>query len=214
MAEAKSERDIPLLGSENDQKRIAPLRAGPKERPAGASGQSAGAETAAAGQAGEPADSTELTLNLRGQGGRNQPLKIELLRPAIAGSVIAVLTRGQSDERASKVGLTISDELSSGLMVLRSITPAAGGVDSGAKVPASELPFFRVLVKGERLPSIPGRADDFTWPRNDAVPPPAQPPPKVAIRRPLPNWDPSLPPLPPRRPIARRNEQGFSPRLE
>lgn len=220
IAEAKSERDIPLLGGENEQKRIAPLRPAKmaSAKGGGVGGSSAqGSNAQVSGPAGEPADSTELTLNLRGQSGRNQSTKIQLLRPAIAGSVIAVLTRGQSEERSARVGLTISDDLPSGLLVLRTITPSVGPGDGGTRVQASELPFFRVLVKGERLASVPGRADDFSWPRKDAIPPatPAALPRVASIRRPTPQWDPSIPPLPLRRPVRRGIEQQeFSPRLE
>jgi len=29
----------------------------------------------------------------------------------------------------------------------------------------TQAPFFRVLVKGERVPPKPGRIDDFSWPK-------------------------------------------------
>jgi hypothetical protein len=33
----------------------------------------------------------------------------------------------------------------------------------------TQSPYFRVLEKGERMPSKPGRADDFAWPRPETT---------------------------------------------
>ena len=75
----------------------------------------------------------------------------------------------------------------------------AGG--GPARTPAPDPTAARVLVKGETVAAVPGRADDFTWPRADATanandvipvlqaaPPPARPaaPPVAAKKTPAP----------------------------
>ncbi len=171
---SKTERDIPLLGAIQEQKRINPLGVVPPSAAstsANQKGRKAGkkkkisarlAKTAPA----EAADHSTLTLPDKKASLWRRSTKIKLLRPAISRSVLAVITRGQSQDKAMRVGLTISDELPNGLVVLRSLTPAVRSQTNSSRLPASQLPFFRALVKGEKLPSVAGRADDFRWPRD------------------------------------------------
>ena len=94
----------------------------------------------------------------------------EILRPAIPASVIALVTRRESPDRPSQLGETVTDTLPGGLVVMSSITPGlgAGSVAQRRRLAPTQTPFFKVLVKGERLTPRPGRADDFSWPRTDA----------------------------------------------
>jgi hypothetical protein len=221
LGEARSERDTPLAGNDAEQQRVLALAVpvGKDASKMQAAGEGRGQETGGH-RGGQPADSARLTLSVKGANGRVQRTTVDLLRPAIAGSVIAVLTRGQSDDRPSKVGLTISDELPNGLLVLRSITPSLAVREGANRLPASQLPFFRVLVKGERPTPVEGRADDFRWPRDDRTLPSdvrmaARPANVVTPRaQPMPQWDPSIPPLPRRKPLRLSPDAPFSPRLE
>jgi hypothetical protein len=45
----------------------------------------------------------------------------------------------------------------------------AGGASRGRLSP-TQSPYYRVLVKGERLMPRSGRADDFVWPRPEPKP--------------------------------------------
>ena len=122
---------------------------------------------------------------------------MEILRPAIPASVIALVTRKESADRASQFGDTVAEELPGGPLLLNSISP---GTEGGARGPRrrlvpTQMSYFKVLVRGERLPPKPGRADDFRWPRPDAVATGAGQPavgPLPRVLRPAPN--PAAPP--------------------
>ncbi len=95
---ARSERDIPLAGSEVEQKRVAALRPrAPVSEPAAKAGSPAAARddraaprAASVDQAGEQkADNGRVTLRVVGASGRAEALTLDLLRPAIPGAVVA-----------------------------------------------------------------------------------------------------------------------------
>ena len=98
---------------------------------------------------------------------------MDILRPALPALVVALVTRRETGEKASQVGETLTDTLSNGLMIMRSVTPGADSANRNRSAPAQQ-PYFRALVKGERLQFKPGRADDFRWPREDDLPPPPE----------------------------------------
>ena len=79
------------------------------------------------------------------------------------------MTRKESSDRASQIGDVVAEDVGGGLVVMSSITPSGGGPGGVARrIAPSQTPYYQVLVKGERAPSKPGRADDFSWPRTDA----------------------------------------------
>lgn len=172
---ARSERDIPLAGSEVEQKRVAALRPRlqPSE-PAAKAGTSAPAKDERGATRGAPQDQTgeqkadngRVTLRVIGASGRAEALTMDLLRPAIPGAVVALLTRRDTGERASPMGEVVADEISGGLVVLSSITPAvaSGGPGVPRRMSPSQMPYYSVLVKGDRTAAKPGRGDDFAWP--------------------------------------------------
>lgn len=175
---ARSERDIPLAGSEIEQKRVAALR--PRPQPVDTAGK-AGTVTVTKDDRGstrvvqpeqpgeQRADNGRVTLRVIGASGRAEALTLDLLRPAIPGAVVALLTRRDTGERASQMGEVVADEISGGLVVLSSITPAAVPGTPGAprRFTPSQMPYYSVLVKGDRVAAKPGRGDDFSWPRTD-----------------------------------------------
>jgi hypothetical protein len=93
--------------------------------------------------------------------------------------VIALITRKESSERPSQMGEVVADDVGGGLVVLSSITPTVGGSAARRAAP-SQTPYYQVLIKGERLPPKPGRADDFAWPRAE---PEITPDPPPLVRR-------------------------------
>jgi hypothetical protein len=109
-------------------------------------------------------------------------VSLDIVRPAIPASVIALVTRRESPDRASQLGENIIDQIPGGLTVMSTVALSSGTAQSGGRrrLSPSQSPYFRVLFKGERLPPKPGRADDTSWPR------PA-PPPEAAY---LPDADP------------------------
>lgn len=200
---ARSERDIPLAGSEVEQKRVAALR--PRlqsNEPSAKAGtvttarDDRGSARVQPDQTGEQkADNGRVTLRVIGASGRAEALTLDLLRPAIPGAVVALLTRRDTGERASQMGEVVADEISGGLVVLSSITPAVASGAPGAprRMSPSQMPYYSVLVKGDRIAAKPGRADDFVWPPVEpdygfrapaAKAPPRSAPPATPQRRP------------------------------
>ena len=184
LTNAKAERAIPLAGNEAEQKRLSALkpRAAPPTSDAGTSWKSTitpskdppkQAQTAAPA-ARPPADTSNeqkadngrITLKSIGAGGREESVTIDIPRPAIPAAVISLVTRKESGDRPSQTGDVIADDVGGGLVVLNSITPGTTGPGGAVRRGApSQSPYYHVLIKGERLPPKPGRADDFSWPK-------------------------------------------------
>lgn len=204
---ARSERSIPLAGSESEQKRVSALRPRPttgpssdtawkstitpsKEAKDGKRGPTAPAADSSLEQ---KSDNGRITLKSIGANGREESVTLDIPRPAIPAAVVALVTRNQSGDRPSQIGDVLAEDVGGGLVVLNSLTPGTIGPGGAPRRNApSQTPFYHVLVKGERLPAKPGRADDFSWPRvepeiaADPIPPPRRLPrsssPKTAPR--------------------------------
>jgi hypothetical protein len=159
-----------------------------RQSPATAQAQQA-ASTAAAQQARRAADADlagleqkadhgRIAVTLAGQGGgRPETLTIDILRPTIPAQVIAhVSRRGAAAEsgrpqRAAQMGESVTSEIAGGLTLMSSVTTVNEVSLAGRRgaVQMIQSPHYKVLVKGERIEPKPGRADDFRWPRPDAV---------------------------------------------
>ncbi len=113
------------------------------------------------------ADNSKIELRTRNINGREQNLKFEILRPAIPSSVVALVTRKQSRNRAAQMGERLTGQIAGGLNVISTVSPANAAVAAGQrrKLSPTQTPFFRVLVRGERLQPKSGRADDLSWPK-------------------------------------------------
>jgi uncharacterized protein len=185
LAQARSDRAIPLAGAEAEQKRIAAQRPRPdqdaswkstvqatKEAKDGKAGQPKSASAVAPVQpppaadlpGEQKADNGRISLKTIVAGGREETVTIELPRPPIPAAVIQLMTRKDTGDRPSQMGDVLADDVGGGLVVLSSVTPATTG---GARRASPGQPYYQVWIKGERLPPRPGRADDFSWPRTD-----------------------------------------------
>ncbi|HEX4892254.1 MAG TPA: GDSL-type esterase/lipase family protein [Hyphomicrobiaceae bacterium] len=178
IAQAKADRAIPLAGAEEEQKRIRPTqlaafqpgKAGPGGRP----GSSASPQRTEISREGDlRADNTRVTVKDSGRG-KDETITLEILRPAIPASVVAVVTRRESSDKASQVGDPVMTEIGGGVTIVSSVTiPGEGpGGDRRRSSPTTSLD-YRVLIKGERLPVRPGRSDDLPWPREEVLSPEA-----------------------------------------
>jgi hypothetical protein len=185
---AKAERSVPLVGTEQEQRRIRADAASrsdgadwtaPKE-PASPSpgGSQARARAAAhASTKGAPpapavqglkADNVRLVVTLDGDKD-GQKITLDLVRPAIPAQVIAHVTRRGDPQRPTVVGESLVSETQGGLTLIGSVvTDAEGSGRSRGRVAPTSTPHYKVLVKGEAMPAKPGRADDFRWPPRDA----------------------------------------------
>jgi lysophospholipase L1-like esterase len=190
LTQAKAERSIPLAGSQAEQDKInleereaaarlaAQAAAEETQKSDAAARKKAASQTAATtqGATGEQkADNGRVNLRTIGTGGREEVVQLEIVRPAIPASVVALVTRRESPDKASQMGDTLLDQIAGGITVMSSIMPssAAGTGVGRQRLSPTQSPFFRVLVKGERLQPRPGRADDMSWPRPE--------PPEVAL---------------------------------
>jgi hypothetical protein len=183
LALARSERSIPLAGSEAEQKRIAALRPRLPEADAGGKG-SPGAVKEGAGKDGGKtpttkaqtgagsdtvdtrADSGRIALKTTVAGGREETVTLELPRPSIPSAVLQLITRRDTGERASPMGDTLADDVG-GLVLLSSVTSAGGSGLPRKAAPGQ--PYYQVWFKGERLTPKAGRSDDFTWPKAETA---------------------------------------------
>lgn len=187
LTQAKTERTIPLAGNEAEQASIdagrqAALRAaraaspGPTAAPAGgaaagASGPLPAVEAAlglAPGTGDQKADSGRINLSLTGPGGREEIVPVDLLRPSIPATVIALVNRKENADKATQLGDLLIDQIPGGLMVMSSITPAtdSSSAENRRRLSPTQTPYFRVMVKGERMTPRTDRADDAAWPRS------------------------------------------------
>lgn len=188
--QARSDRAVPLAGTEVEQKRVrqirlqaeanaAPKGVAPPVKDAKSQNPSEPATTLAKGTprtmsadaaTGEVrADNGRITVKIASAGGKEESIAIDILRPALPASVVAAVTRRESPDRASQVGDSITSEISGGLTIVSSVSTSADGATADRRrLPPTQTPYYRVLVKGEQLQPKPGRADDFAWPRPEA----------------------------------------------
>ncbi len=187
LTQARQARSIPLLGTEAEQARINP----DKEKlapPAEGRGKNAKANPGGAGKVekardpqskkktaatdgGQKADPGRISLRTISASGTEDVVTIDIVRPAIPASVVALVTRRESPDRPSRMGATLIDQIAGGLAVMSSVTPPATGGPGGARGPklsTAQTPYYRVLFRGERLIPKPGRSDDVSWPRPDS----------------------------------------------
>jgi hypothetical protein len=170
MRVARSERNIPLAGDEAEQARAVPhgrrsdagtRRSGTrvpearpsrdtklKRRPTNAPGNAELGESASAAPA---FDKTEKTV-----------AGVPVLRPQLSAAATAAVREGYAPE-----GETIASDIGDGLTALASVSPINDPtLSSPQRLPLTQRPYYRVLIKGEKLKAKTGRADDFSWPRS------------------------------------------------
>ncbi len=173
IAQARLERSIPLAGAPAEQAKVNPDRARlkaetgrtPKSKTAKA-GVAAPAATAGARE--QKADAGKVDIKVPGPGGTEQVVTVDIVRPAIPASVVALMTRRSSADRAAQMGDILVDQIPGGLTVMSSIVPPRGS-NGRRRLSPTQTPYFRVFERGQRLVPKPGRIDDFSWPRQQAA---------------------------------------------
>jgi hypothetical protein len=184
--QAKANRNIPLLGAEAEQAKInpdnavktlaptspavamstptgTPATAPPLVKAAKSDGTPASATADTTGD--QKSDNGKITFKLIGANGKEETATVEIARPAIPASVVALMARR---ETAGQAGDLLVDQIAGGLTLMTSVSPSSK--QARGKLSPTQAPYFRLLVKGERLTPKPGRADDLTWPvKGDAA---------------------------------------------
>jgi len=172
---AQQDRQIPLAGSVSEQAQIHAGRAVPRDDTEAKASDSTRTESAAVPQGrataadvvGEQkADHGKISLRLRNATGSEEQVVLDILRPTIPASVVSLIRRKATPDKRAEVGDTLIDNIPHGSTVMSSITPSLSAPGGRTRVLSpTQSPFFRVMVKGEALPPVPGRVDDFSWPK-------------------------------------------------
>ncbi len=214
LVQARAQRSIPLAGGEAEQRLIRPQREATPPAQGGRSavaaapgakpGPTATRQPVVPSEGDLKADNSRRAVPEAGTSGRSETVTIDLPRPAIPGSLMALLARRAASDRASQPGEALVREIPGGLTLSRTISMAATPGTLQRRALPSQTPFFRVLVKGERLEPKAGRADDIAWPPiNRSTNPPTTPaaaqPEKATSDGPAPAMTPLPVPRPDRR---------------
>lgn len=159
---AKIERNIPLAGNEDEQAKVmgravVPGRADPEPAPAPPSTEG----TADAGAASEQAQAEQSP-----QAQQSNVGDVNLVRPAIDQGLQAAQGLTPAGNPAVPEAEMITSELPGGLTAVATISSVTDPslASSRPRLPLSQRPYYKVLIKGEQLPPKAGRADDFAWP--------------------------------------------------
>jgi uncharacterized protein len=161
---AKIERNIPLAGNEDEQAKVMG-RDIVAETPTAPSPSTAAPAVPAA-----PEGETETE---QPAGAAAPPLQesnvgeVSVVRPAIDQTLQAAqgLTSQGTQQGASDAEM-ITSELGNGLTAVATLSSVADPslASSRPRLPLSQRPYYKVLIKGEQLKPKTGRGDDFAWP--------------------------------------------------
>lgn len=168
MRSARSERNIPLAGDEAEQARAVP-RAAPDTQ------QSPIAREPRT----KPARDTSVRNPKRPTAVRRAPEATEGEKPAFRHSESVVdgvpVIRPEISVAATQAagpgyapeGETIASDIDDGLTALASVSPINDPtLSSPQRLPLTQRPYYRVLIRGEQLKPKAGRADDYNWPQS------------------------------------------------
>ena len=184
LSEAMRQRNVPLLGSEADLRRIArPARqvAAAANTPGTPDTNTATATTGRAPQSffGQPASSpaprartssaadqkaenSRVTLR-RSVDGREETIVLEIARPAIPAAVLDLVARRDDGQKPTLIGETVSKWTPQGTALMVSLTPSGIGTSGPSGLVPTQSTYVKVLAKGEYVAPPAGRADDFSW---------------------------------------------------
>ena len=160
---AKIERNIPLAGNEEEQAKV--MGRDVVEAPSDTPQQAAPSAVPSAPEAGTEQD--------QAQSGEAPQLQessvgeVSVVRPAIDQTLQAAqsLTPQASPAAGSDTEM-ITSELGNGLTAVATLSSVSDPslASSRPRLPLSQRPYYKVLIKGEQLKPKAGRADDFAWP--------------------------------------------------
>lgn len=166
---AKLERNIPLAGSEDEQAKVMGRAVSPGQPLSTAGGGSSETppeevqgDEAAAGEDGTSEPALEVQQSKVGE--------VDVIRPVISATTLEAAHNLAPQGAAASLPDTenIASDLPGGLTALASISSVNDPTVASSKprLPLTQRPYYKVLIKGEQLKPKAGRADDFTWPRN------------------------------------------------
>jgi hypothetical protein len=170
---AKLERNIPLAGNEEEQAKVMgrdviPGRSDPAQ-PAPTPDQ----QDAAVNPNPVPGSPEQQAQGEQAQGEQSPQLQqsnvgdVSLVRPAIDQSLQAAQGLApQTPTSTNPEAEMVTSELSAGLTAVATISSVTdlSLASSKPRLPLSQRPYYKVLIKGEQLKPKAGRGDDFAWP--------------------------------------------------
>jgi hypothetical protein len=184
LALAKNERNIPLAGNEDEQAKVMGRDVVPTKSPEPQSAEApasdapasdtSGSDTQASAAPDQPG-ATQPADGAPGQVSSEQapPMaqstvgEVNVVRPAIDSTLQAAQSlTPQSGGPAMPEAEMITSELGDGLTAVATISSLTdlSLASSKPRLPLSQRPYYKVLIKGEALKPKAGRADDFAWP--------------------------------------------------
>jgi uncharacterized protein len=187
---AKLERNIPLAGNEDEQAKMmgrfvvpgksTEAAAQPADAPASEAAPDQAA-AAASGDAAAAAPSTDATPGAPGDAAageapagdappalqHSQVGEVSVVRPAIDSTLQAaqgLMPQGVGSSLPEPEMIT--SELGGGLTAVATLSSVTDFSLNSSKprLPLSQRPYYKVLIKGEQLKPKAGRGDDFAWP--------------------------------------------------
>ena len=153
---AKEERDIPLAGNEKEQAKVANSFAVAPATPASPSDAAAASEDDAA-EAEEGEDAVQEA---------HQVGDVSVVRPSLSTAIPAADFGSEPSSGTTSEPEIITEELPGGYTAMATISAVTDLTlaSSRPRLPLSQRPYYRVLIRGEQLEPKSGRADDFAWP--------------------------------------------------
>ena len=170
---AKLERNIPLAGNEEEQAKVmgrdvVPGRSDPAQPAPTADQQDAAANPNPVPGSPEPqAQGEQAQGEQPGELQQSNVGDVNLVRPAIDQSLQAAQGLApQTPASASPEAEMVTSELSTGLTAVATISALTdlSLASSRPRLPLSQRPYYKVLIKGEQPKPKAGRGDDFAWP--------------------------------------------------
>ena len=167
LRKARSERNIPLAGDESEQARAVPRssRSKAKRKPQVRQRKAPKGRMRDTSLQPRPGDKPVKTTDRSASAakvigeGEKTVAGVSVLRPEIKAPTV------QTDYAPE--GETIASDIGWGLTALASVSPINDpSLSSPQRLPLTQRPYYRVLIKGEQLKPKVGRADDFSWPRS------------------------------------------------
>jgi hypothetical protein len=164
---AKIERNIPLAGNEEEQakvmgREVVPGRADPEQPAAPAAEQAATApETATADAAEQPQSDQAPQLQESNVG------DVAVVRPVMDQALQTAQSLAPQSPASTLPEIeTITSELPSGLTAVATLSAVTdlSLASSRPRLPLSQRPYYKVLIRGEQPKPKDGRGDDFAWP--------------------------------------------------
>ncbi len=174
LSAAKQERNIPLAGSVEEQAKVTGHDLGPSPSPEAASPAADEASTEPAQEQSQGAASGDAQATAQGEAAPGQAApqsqvgEVSVVRPAIDNTALqaAQTLAPPGGAAAMPEAEIITSELGNGLTAVATLSSVTdiSVASSKPRLPLSQRPYYKVLIKGEQLKPKTGRGDDFTWP--------------------------------------------------